>query len=96
MILGDSPALTFTRKASTSLATIKRNKRSLDARLDFNCSSPCSGPRPIVARGARLEGGGAEFGTDESLVVEVGKLELRDKKFADSLSGVGVVRLKSG
>ena len=49
-----------------------------------------------MARGARLEGGGAEFGTDESLVVEVGKLELRDKKFADSLSGVGVVRLKSG
>ena len=42
-----------------------------------------------------MEGGGAEFGTDESLVVEVGKLELRDKKFADSLSGVGVVRLKS-
>jgi len=82
-------------KASTSLATIKRNKRSLEVKLDFNCSSPDNGPRPIVARGTPVEEG-AGLGTGDSAEVEVEamKLGLRDRKFADSDSGVGVVRLK--
>ena len=94
MIFGFSPFLTFIMKASTSLATIKRNKRSLEVKLDFNCSSPDNGPRPIVARGTPVEEG-AELGTGDSAVeVVVMKLGLRDRKFADSDSGVGVVRLK--
>ena len=82
-------------KASTSLATIKRNKRSLEVKLVFNCSSPDNGPRPIVARGTPVEEG-AELGTGDSAEVEVVvmKLGLRDRKFADSDSGVGVVRLE--
>ena len=93
MIFGFSPFFTFIMKASTSLATIKRNKRSLEVKLDFNCSSPDNGPRPIVARGTPVEEG-AELGTGESAGVEVMKLGLRDRKFADSDSGVGVVRLE--
>lgn len=64
----------------------------MEVKLDFNCSSPDSGPRPIVARGAPVEEG-AELDTDDSAGVEAIKLGLRDRKFADSDSGVGVVRL---
>jgi hypothetical protein len=64
----------------------------LDVKLDFSCSSPDNGPRPIVARGALVEEG-AGLSTGESAEVEVMKLGLRDRKFADSDSGVGVVRL---
>jgi hypothetical protein len=64
----------------------------LEVKLDFNCSSPDNGPRPTVARGAPVEGG-AELGTGNSAGVEAMKLGLRDRKFADSDSGVGVVRL---
>jgi len=93
MIFGFSPDRTFSMKASTSLATIKRNKRSFEVKLDFNCSSPDNGPRPTVARRAVPFDGGADLGTGESAGVEVMKLGLRDRKFADSDSGVGVVRL---
>jgi hypothetical protein len=65
----------------------------LEVKLDFNCSSPDNGPRPIVARGA-MPDGGAELGTGDSAGVEAMKLGLRDRKFADSDSGVGVVRLE--
>ena len=93
MIFGFSPDRTFNMKASTSLATIRRNKRSFEVKLDFSCSSPDNGPRPIVARGAVPFEGGAELGTGDSAGVEAIKLGLRDRKFADSDSGVGVVRL---
>lgn len=51
-----------------------------------------------MARGASvLVDGGAEAGAgiwdDGSLDEEATKLGLRERKFADSLSGVGVVRL---
>jgi hypothetical protein len=67
----------------------------LEVKLDFNCSSPGNGPRPIVARDA-MPDGGAELGTGDSAEIEVEamKLGLRDRKFADSDSGVGVVRLR--
>ena len=67
----------------------------MEVKLDFNCSSPDNGPRPIVARGAPVEEG-TELGMGVSAEVEVVvmKLGLRDRKFADSDSGVGVVRLK--
>jgi hypothetical protein len=95
MIFGFSPFFTFIMKASTSLATIKRNNRSLEVKLDFNCSSPDNGPRPTVARGAPVEeGAGLGAGESADVEVEVMKLGLRDRKFADSDSGVGVVRLQ--
>jgi hypothetical protein len=94
IIFGFSPDRTFNMKASTSLATMRRNKRSFEVKLDFNCSSPDNGPKPIVARGAvPVPVDGAELGTGDSAGVEAIKLGLRDRKFADSDSGVGVVRL---
>lgn len=93
MIFGDSPDRTFNMNASTSLATIRRNKRSFEVRLVFNCSSPDNGPKPIAAREAIPVEAAVEEAAGESADVDAAKDGLRDKKFADSLSGVGVVRL---